>query len=189
MMALRLLPLAALFLQLCLPPYCAALPSDDLLPSRRPHTTDRRDITGFSARLRATRMSVVDFWDHETNGDGLNVKWAHHVNSWTLLKEHTREDPFKNKSLLIEGDVFLQPTHPAIPVMSLPARSRERITFKEWLREVAAAKKAIKVNFRTTEVVKPALQYLYAAQSSLQSPVTLHADIFKGPMSYEVFSF
>ena len=50
-------------------------------------------------------------------------------------------DPFKNKSLLIEGDVFLQPTHPAIPVMTFPARNKERVTFKEWIKEVAAAKK------------------------------------------------
>lgn len=46
---------------------------------------------------------------------------------------------------------------------------------------------AIKINFRSTEVVKPALQYLYAAQQYLQSPVILHANIFRSPFSQEVY--
>lgn len=47
--------------------------------------------------------------------------------------------------MLIEGDVFLQtgrrPRHRAIPVMRADARTADRITFKEWLREVANLRK------------------------------------------------
>ncbi|RCN49241.1 hypothetical protein ANCCAN_04656 [Ancylostoma caninum] len=96
--------------------------------------------------------------------------------------------------MLIEGDVFLQtvrrPRHRAIPVMRADARTADRITFKEWLREVANLKKAIKINFRSTEVVRPVLQYLYASQADplapvLQYPVILHANVFRSPRSVE----
>uniref|UniRef100_A0A158P6Q8 DUF5641 domain-containing protein n=1 Tax=Angiostrongylus cantonensis TaxID=6313 RepID=A0A158P6Q8_ANGCA len=133
--------------------------------------------------MRATRMSVVDFWKNETLGDGFNIRVAHGVNK-----------PFLNKSMLIEGDVFLhtarRPRHRAIPVMRTEARTADRITFKEWLREVANLRKAIKINFRSTEVIHPVLQYLYASQvdplaPALQYPVILHANVFRSPSSAE----
>ncbi|VDM56360.1 unnamed protein product [Angiostrongylus costaricensis] len=133
--------------------------------------------------MRATRMSVVDFWKNETLGDGFNIRVAHGVNK-----------PFLNKSMLIEGDVFLhtarRPRHRAIPVMRTEARTADRITFKEWLREVANLRKAIKINFRSTEVIHPVLQYLYASQVDplapvLQYPVILHANVFRSPCSAE----
>ncbi|GMT09747.1 hypothetical protein PFISCL1PPCAC_1044, partial [Pristionchus fissidentatus] len=142
---------------------------------------------------RATRMSVVDFWKNETLGDGLNLRVAHGVNSWPALVEQLQE-PFLNKSMLLEGDVFLQnhrrPRHRAIPVMSPSARAADRMTFKEWLREVASLRKAIKINFRSTDVVHPVLEYLHAAQFDPTSPVLdypliLHADVFRSPKSME----
>ncbi|WKY13119.1 hypothetical protein Q1695_004159 [Nippostrongylus brasiliensis] len=143
--------------------------------------------------MRATRMSVVDFWKNETLGDGFNIRVAHGVNSWPDLVDQLHE-PFLNKSMLIEGDVFLQtgrrPRHRAIPVMRAEARTADRITFKEWLREVANLRKAIKINFRSTEVIRPVLQYLYASQADplapvLQYPVILHANVFRSPRSVE----
>ncbi|KAF8387000.1 mnr-1, partial [Pristionchus pacificus] len=142
---------------------------------------------------RATRMSVVDFWKNETLGDGLNLRVAHGVNSWPALVEQLQE-PFLNKSMLLEGDVFLQnhrrPRHRAIPVMSPSARAADRMTFKEWLREVASLRKAIKINFRSTDVVHPVLEYLHAAQFDPSSPVLdypliLHADVFRSYKSIE----
>ncbi|GMS79760.1 hypothetical protein PENTCL1PPCAC_1935, partial [Pristionchus entomophagus] len=142
---------------------------------------------------RATRMSVVDFWKNETLGDGLNLRVAHGVNSWPALVEQLQE-PFLNKSMLLEGDVFLQnhrrPRHRAIPVMSPSARAADRMTFKEWLREVASLRKAIKINFRSTDVVHPVLEYLHAAQFDPTSPVLdypliLHADVFRSYKSIE----
>ncbi|KAE9415978.1 hypothetical protein Angca_007609 [Angiostrongylus cantonensis] len=143
--------------------------------------------------MRATRMSVVDFWKNETLGDGFNIRVAHGVNSWPDLVDQLHE-PFLNKSMLIEGDVFLhtarRPRHRAIPVMRTEARTADRITFKEWLREVANLRKAIKINFRSTEVIHPVLQYLYASQvdplaPALQYPVILHANVFRSPSSAE----
>lgn len=50
---------------------------------------------------------------------------------------------------------------------------------------------AIKINFRSTEVIRPVLQYLYASQAdplapALQYPVILHANVFRSPRSVEV---
>ncbi|CAL2047845.1 unnamed protein product [Caenorhabditis brenneri] len=147
----------------------------------------------YGREMRATRMSVVDFWKNETKGDGLNVRVAHGVNSWPDLVDQLHE-PFLNKSMMIEGDVFMQahrrPRHRAVPVMKADTKIADRITFKEWLREVATMHKAIKINFRSNEVVRPVLQDLYANQADpsspiLQYPVILHANVFRSPRSIE----
>lgn len=44
----------------------------------------------------------------------------------------------------------------------------------------------IKINVRTTEAVRPVLQYLFAASEEITSPVILHADVFRSPRSVEV---
>ncbi|PIO70082.1 hypothetical protein TELCIR_08074 [Teladorsagia circumcincta] len=89
--------------------------------------------------MRATRMSVVDFWKNETLGDGFNIRVAHGVNSWPDLVDQLH---------------------------------------------------AIKINFRSTEVIRPVLQYLYASQADpfapvLQYPVILHANVFRSARSAE----
>ncbi|KAK6017616.1 hypothetical protein OSTOST_16859, partial [Ostertagia ostertagi] len=48
----------------------------------------------------------------------------------------------------------------------------------------------IKINFRSTEVIRPVLQYLYASQADpfapvLQYPVILHANVFRSARSAE----
>ena len=53
---------------------------------------------------------------------------------------------------------------------------------------------AIKINFRSNEVVRPVLQDLYATQADptapvLQYPVILHANVFRSPRSVEVSSY
>ncbi|KIH54832.1 hypothetical protein ANCDUO_15019 [Ancylostoma duodenale] len=41
--------------------------------------------------MRATRMSVVDFWKNETLGDGFNIRVAHGVNSWPDLVDQLHD--------------------------------------------------------------------------------------------------
>lgn len=97
--------------------------------------------------------------------------------------------------------------------MAFPASEQHQITFKQWLKEVADTRNgtpfsflpfllflldtpfkkytsirnisAIKVNVRTAEVLKPALQYLFAYQEHLRSPIIVHADIMSGPASVD----
>lgn len=54
-------------------------------------------------------------------------------------------EPILERSAVIEGDVLLykQRKHRnrAIPLMSAPSKIADRITFKEWLREVSKLRK------------------------------------------------
>ncbi|KHN74751.1 Uncharacterized protein Tcan_14717 [Toxocara canis] len=132
------------------------------------------------------RISTVDIWRNET--DNGNVIVAHGINSWPALLEQLNE-PILERSAVIEGDVLLykQRKHRnrAIPLMSAPSKVADRITFKEWLREVAKLRKVIKINVRSTEAVRPVLQYLFAASDEITSPVVLHANVFRSPRSIE----
>ncbi|VDD95826.1 unnamed protein product [Enterobius vermicularis] len=44
----------------------------------------------------------------------------------------------------------------------------------------------MKINVRSTEVIRPVLQHLLAATDEITSPVVLHANIFRSPRSIEV---
>lgn len=59
------------------------------------------------------------------------------------------------RSTMIEGDVFLyhQRKHHnrAIPLMSAPLKIADRITFKEWLREVAKLRKGLIFQFNSKQ--------------------------------------
>ncbi|KAL4002516.1 hypothetical protein ACH3XW_3770 [Acanthocheilonema viteae] len=134
-----------------------------------------------------TRVSAVEVWRNDSN-DG-EVQVAHGVNSWPALLEQLN-GPILERSTMIEGDVFLyqQRKHRnrAIPLMSTPLKIADRITFKEWLREVAKLRKVIKINVRSTAAVRPVLQYLFAASDEISSPIVLHANVFRSPRSKEI---
>lgn len=92
-------------------------------------------------------MAMVSMFDgHIKLTAGRYCSISYRVVAYTCITQHSL-DPFLNKSLLIEGDVFLfshrKHRHRAIPIMSMPARHMDRITFKEWLREVGNFRKGI----------------------------------------------
>lgn len=135
-----------------------------------------------------TRVSAVEIWRNDSNNDG-EVQIAHGINSWPALLEQLN-GPILERSTMIEGDVFIyyQRKHHnrAIPLMSAPLKFADRITFKEWLREVAKLRKVIKINVRSTAAIRPVLQYLFAASEDISSPVVLHANVFRSPRSKEM---
>uniref|UniRef100_A0A0R3RLW3 EVE domain-containing protein n=1 Tax=Elaeophora elaphi TaxID=1147741 RepID=A0A0R3RLW3_9BILA len=96
----------------------------------------------FIGYVSRTRVSAVEVWRNDSN-DG-EVQVAHGINSWPALLEQL-SGPILERSTMIEGDVFLyhQRKHHnrAIPLMSAPLKIADRITFKEWLREVAKLRK------------------------------------------------
>ncbi|KAM3724063.1 Uncharacterized protein ACO02O_07219 [Dirofilaria immitis] len=144
-------------------------------------------VNGCYGYVSRTRVSAVEVWRNDNN-DG-EVQIAHGINSWPALLEQLK-GPILERSTMIEGDVFLyrQRKHHnrAIPLMSAPLKIADRITFKEWLREVAKLRKVIKINVRSTAAVRPVLQYLFAASNEITSPVVLHANVFRSPRSNEV---
>ncbi|KAI3422131.1 hypothetical protein GPALN_012664 [Globodera pallida] len=94
---------------------------------------------------------------------------------------------------LAEGEVLLFRTkksrHRAIAVMTAhhqqklhgqtSSRFADALTFKEWLRRVYREDKALKVSVRTTEVVRPVLQHLYATRAHFRAPIIVHANTFE----------
>uniref|UniRef100_A0AAF5PRI2 Uncharacterized protein n=3 Tax=Wuchereria bancrofti TaxID=6293 RepID=A0AAF5PRI2_WUCBA len=143
--------------------------------------------SGCYGYVSRTRVSAVEIWRNDSS-DG-EVQIAHGINSWPALLEQLN-GPILERSTMIEGDVFLyhQRKHHnrAIPLMSAPLKFADRITFKEWLREVAKLRKVIKINVRSTAAVRPVLQYLFAASDEISSPVVLHANVFRSPRSKEM---
>uniref|UniRef100_A0A8R1TZT8 Uncharacterized protein n=1 Tax=Onchocerca volvulus TaxID=6282 RepID=A0A8R1TZT8_ONCVO len=137
--------------------------------------------------ISRTRVSAVEVWRNDSS-DG-EVQIVHGVNSWPALLEQLK-GPILERSTMIEGDVYLnhQRKHHnrAIPLMSSPLKIADRITFKDWLREVAKLRKVIKINVRSTAAIRPVLQYLFAANEEISSPVVLHANVFRSPRSKEV---
>uniref|UniRef100_A0A914MG62 Uncharacterized protein n=1 Tax=Meloidogyne incognita TaxID=6306 RepID=A0A914MG62_MELIC len=110
-----------------------------------------------------------------------------------------------DRHALSEGEVLLFRTkksrHRAIPVMSsqkqqqnfgnsqekmisTTSRFSDALTFKDWLRRVYHnGDKALKISVRTTEVVRPVLQHLYAATrgpNRFNAPIIVHANTFQG---------
>ncbi|KAL3101324.1 hypothetical protein niasHT_028080 [Heterodera trifolii] len=97
---------------------------------------------------------------------------------------------------LAEGEVLLFRTkksrHRAIAVMTahqqhkigqMSSRFADALTFKEWLRRVYREEKALKVSVRTTEVVRPVLQHLYATRAHFRAPIIIHANTFESASS------
>ncbi|KAL7073210.1 hypothetical protein ACQ4LE_007511, partial [Meloidogyne hapla] len=68
--------------------------------------------------------------------------------------------------------------------ISTTSRFSDALTFKDWLRRVYHnGDKALKISVRTTEVVRPVLQHLYAATrgpSRFNAPIIVHANTFQG---------
>lgn len=133
-----------------------------------------------------TRLSAVEVWRNDSE-DG-EIQMTHGINSWPALLEQLN-DPVLERRAIIEGDVLLyqQRKHRnrAIPLMSAPLKVAHRITFKEWLKEAAKLRKVIKINVRSTATIRPVLQYLFASSDQITSPVVLHANVFRTPMSKE----
>uniref|UniRef100_A0A1I7ZHZ1 Alpha-galactosidase n=1 Tax=Steinernema glaseri TaxID=37863 RepID=A0A1I7ZHZ1_9BILA len=139
----------------------------------------------------------IRFNDESYEGD-LSGEAEHHFPS----RVHRRADPsdlasatksndlFLDHSRINEGEVFLfknrKHRHRAIPVIRTGSRFSDALTFKEWMKNATKARdKVVKIVLRHTDVVRPVLQYLYAAQDSFESPILLHANVFRLSGTYD----
>ncbi|KAK0411373.1 hypothetical protein QR680_005623 [Steinernema hermaphroditum] len=136
------------------------------------------------------------FNDESYEGD-LSAEKEHH-----FPREHRRaqfsdlvsatkdNDLFLDHSRINEGEVYLfknrKHRHRAIPVIRTGSRFSDALTFKEWMKNATKARdKVVKIVLRHTDVVRPVLQYLYAAQDSFESPILLHANVFRLSGTYD----
>ena len=88
---------------------------------------------------------------------------------------------------MLEADVLLQgqgtPNQTDIPIMAHPPDITSDITLESWINQVLAhsSPKGIKLDFKGTAVLEPAMQVLKKRKLNFVQPVWLNADILRGP--------
>ncbi|XP_076308788.1 protein FAM151B-like [Tachypleus tridentatus] len=128
--------------------------------------------------------SLLEYFP-KANGDGLNISWAHDVNSRGRLGVALR-----SQAMVLEADISMSiNSRLPVPIMAHSPGMMSDITMEEWLHEALPYNKGIKLNFKSTEVVEPACRVLArvseqastASGSKIRGPLILNADILPGP--------
>lgn len=88
--------------------------------------------------------------------------------------------------MMLEADVALQgqgtPNQTDLPVMTHRSPlTTSNFTLSQWLDLVLTSNKGIKLDFKSTEVIVPALKVLREKRAHLQRPVWINGDILRGP--------
>ncbi|ELT90991.1 hypothetical protein CAPTEDRAFT_222574 [Capitella teleta] len=132
-------------------------------------------------QLSVTAGSLVNYFPLSER-DAVDVTWAHAVNSRQEL-----EDVLNSDLMMLEADVLLRgqgtPNQTDIPVMAHPPATDSDITLEEWVERVLShhSNKGIKLDFKGTDVLEPALRILQHHKNDFFQPILLNADILRGP--------
>ena len=86
---------------------------------------------------------------------------------------------------MLEADCLLRGQGTAnqtrVPIMAHPPLIDSDNTLESWLTEVVKTKKGIKLDFKSIDVISPALEILKSKQNEIRQPVWINSDIFIGP--------
>lgn len=122
----------------------------------------------------------------DCQNDGLNLRWAHAVNSWELLNATLNSETANETRVhMIEGDVILREST-RISVMAHPPATDSNLTFEDWLKtinsfQIRDLKVGAKADFKSLDAAKESLKIIQQYRSSLMVPLWLNADIVRGP--------
>uniref|UniRef100_W5MD04 Family with sequence similarity 151 member B n=1 Tax=Lepisosteus oculatus TaxID=7918 RepID=W5MD04_LEPOC len=108
--------------------------------------------------------------------DAAEIVWYHAANSKSKIAEALR-----SSAHMIEADVILRGEAPREPVMAHPPDTDSDITLRDWLNEVLASDKGIKLDFKSLPAVRPSLRLLERVWERLQGPLWINADVLPGP--------
>ena len=111
-------------------------------------------------------------------GDGIDVSWAHAVNSKKLLSTSIEDE-----TNILEADVVMDPIKNK-PIMSHPPKFISDLDLETFLTTtLAKVGKGIKLDFKQTQVLSPSIDMLKQLASSIDElpPILLNADILIGP--------
>ena len=119
-------------------------------------------------------VDVLKFFHLE---DGLEVRWAHAVNSQNKLQE-----ALSGKVMMLEADVLLRPAD-RIPIMAHPPDTESDLSLEQFLKETIGTTKGIKLDFKSTAAIEPSLKILLDVTSGkeVHNPVWFNADVLPGP--------
>ena len=109
--------------------------------------------------------------------DGLEVHWAHAVNSHKKLQE-----ALSGKTMMLEADVLLRPSD-GMPIMAHPPDTESDLSLEQFLKETIGTTKGIKLDFKSTAAIEPSLKILFDITSGqeVRNPVWFNADVLPGP--------
>ena len=109
--------------------------------------------------------------------DGLEVHWAHAVNSHKKLQE-----ALSGKTMVLEADVLLRPSD-GMPIMAHPPDTESDLSLEQFLKETIGTTKGIKLDFKSTAAIEPSLKILFDITSGqeVRNPVWFNADVLPGP--------
>merc|ERR1719219_1111620 len=124
---------------------------------------------------RSRRMvEVTDYWP-EVSDDLSLVTWSHATNSQAELAA-----ALSDGTMMIEADVSAG--EEGEPIMAHPPDTQSDLSLELFLETVllateGGAKKGIKLDFKSLDILQPSLETLQRLQSRLEFPVWLNADI------------
>nr|XP_054755613.1 uncharacterized protein LOC129261582 [Lytechinus pictus] len=129
-----------------------------------------------------TEDNVLDFFP-STSGDGLNVVWAHGVNSIAALNESLADD-----TMMLETDIILRgigtENQTNIPVHAHPPLTDSDLTLEHFIQVTTQhANKGMKLDFKYLEALEPSMVLIRDYESELKAPLWINADIVIGPNS------
>lgn len=109
--------------------------------------------------------------------DGLELRWAHAVNSHKKLQE-----ALSGKAMMLEADVLLHPAD-GMPIMAHPPDTESDLSLEQFLKETIGTTKGIKLDFKSVAAIEPSLKILLdiTSRQEVRNPVWLNADILPGP--------
>ena len=127
-------------------------------------------------------VNILKFFDLT---DGLELSWAHAVNSPTKL-----EEALSGKTMMLEADVLLRPAD-GMPIMAHPPDTDSDFSLAQFLKKTFGSSKGIKLDFKATAAVEPSLKIILDQTTERQgatNPIWLNADILPGPCQNETDS-
>ncbi|KAM4053396.1 protein FAM151B [Anomaloglossus baeobatrachus] len=107
--------------------------------------------------------------------DGVEILWEHATNSQEKLQQALQSDVH-----MIEADILLRGTGDREPIMAHPPATDSDINLQDWLAEVSASNKGIKLDFKSLDAVLPSMKILDAMKDKIHQPVWINADILFG---------
>ncbi|XP_073511129.1 protein FAM151B isoform X2 [Phyllobates terribilis] len=108
--------------------------------------------------------------------DGVEILWEHATNSKEKLQRALQGDVH-----MIEADILLRGTGDKEPIMAHPPATDSDINLQDWLADVSASNKGIKLDFKSLDAVVPSMKILDAMKDNIHKPLWINADILPGP--------
>lgn len=144
-------------------------------------------VWNFKSQTKQTISTVTAVMSDQTLGyflslgkikarDAAEIEWSHAANNKAKITA-----ALQGPTHMIEADILMRGQDPVEPIMAHPPQTDSDINLRDWLTEVVASDKGIKLDFKSLEAVAPSMGLLGDVRARLAGPVWINADILHGP--------